>query len=95
MRLPRVNPVGLVEKPAEYVTAPRSYPVALRVVTVVLLGAFVFVGVTTTVLSLGTYCLTSQAGAPFRARPRSASRPQPPRADVPPLASRARRSARR
>lgn len=64
MEVPRVDPVGLGEVPASWVQRPRAFPRAVRVVAAAVLAAFVFVGVTTTVLSLGAYCLTSQAGVP-------------------------------
>ena len=65
MRLPRVNPIGLVEHPEEFIRVPRSYPRGLRLAAAIALSAFVVVMVTTTVYSLGGYCLTSHAGAPI------------------------------
>lgn len=65
MNIPRVNPVGLVETPEGYSRRPRSYPAGLRLAAAVVLGAFVVVSVTTTVYTLGAYCLTSHAGFPI------------------------------
>jgi len=48
-----------------YVALPRAYSARLRVVAALVLAAFAAVGVATTVWSLGAYCLTSHAGAPF------------------------------
>ncbi len=40
----------------------RRYPVHVRVVAAVALTAFATVSIVTTVISLGTYCLTSGTG---------------------------------
>ena len=44
--------------------AARRHAPRVRAVAALLLLAFVAVGTATTVLSLGRYCLTSQAGVP-------------------------------
>ena len=63
MDVPRVNPIGLVERPAGYTTRVRRYPGSLRLAASLVLAAFLVVGITTTVTSVGRYCLTSHAGA--------------------------------
>ena len=70
MDLPRVNPIGLVEHPEAYRQRPRRYTTALRLAASVVLVAFVLVGVTATIYTLGSYCLTSHAGAPVPTIPR-------------------------
>ena len=60
MELPRVNPVGIVERPAP--GRPRRYPLRVRVPAVIALATFVTVSMVTTVISLGAYCLTSGTG---------------------------------
>lgn len=64
MNIPRVNPVGILERPPDYTSAPRAYSPGLRLAAIIILGAFVLVSVATTVHSLGVYCLTSHAGIP-------------------------------
>ena len=59
-----MNRIGLVEHPAGYSCRPRTFSTSLRLAAAVILGAFVIVGVATTVYSLGAYCLTSHAGFP-------------------------------
>lgn len=61
---PRVNPVGLPEVPPSFARCPREYSRAVRLVAAGVLFVFGSVGVAATVLSLGSYCLTSQAGVP-------------------------------
>jgi hypothetical protein len=63
--LPQVGPIGLVEMPQGFVSTPRRYSQATRVVGALVLAAFVFVALATTTLSLTSYCLTSQAGQPL------------------------------
>ena len=63
MEIPRVGPLGLVHHP-DGATA-RRYPIRLRLMAVVVLGAFVGVTVLTTAYSLGAYCLTTWGGHPF------------------------------
>lgn len=60
-----MDPVGLVEYPAGYSAPPRSYSPRVRLAAGVLVGSFLAVSIATTVYSLGVYCLTSHAGAPF------------------------------
>ncbi|MEM8997519.1 MAG: hypothetical protein AAGF23_22230 [Acidobacteriota bacterium] len=62
METPKVNAVGLVEYPDDYVAAPRSYGRGLRVAALLFLCFFAAVTVGSTVLSLGAYCLTSDGG---------------------------------
>lgn len=64
MELPRVDPVGLVEVPEGYTARPRRLPLPLRLVAAGVLLAFGLVGTVTTVVSLGRYCLTSDATSP-------------------------------
>jgi hypothetical protein len=69
MRIPRVNPVGIVEYPPAYAAAPRAYAAGIRLAAAVIAGAFMAVSVGTTVYSLGIYCLTSYADIPFPLAP--------------------------
>lgn len=62
MEIPRVNAVGLVEHPEGYTPTPRRYPLWLRGLVLTLLLIFGGVTVVTTVVSLGSYCLTTNAG---------------------------------
>ncbi|HIE91890.1 MAG TPA: hypothetical protein EYQ83_03075 [Acidobacteria bacterium] len=62
MKLPRVNPVGLVEHPDDYAVTARVYSRGLRIGAAIVLGTFVTVSLTTTIISLGAYCLTSGTG---------------------------------
>jgi hypothetical protein len=59
VRIPRVNPIGLVEEPDDYVTSPRVHPAPVRVAAALLLAVFLAVVCATTVASLGAYCLTT------------------------------------
>ncbi len=59
MESPRINPVGLVEHPEGYTSTPRRYPLWLRSFVLILLLVFGGVSVVTTVVSLGSYCLTT------------------------------------
>ena len=61
MELPRIDPVGLVRVPDGYSRTPRRYPPALRIAALALVAAFLTAGTLTTVLSLGRYCLTTDA----------------------------------
>ena len=65
METPRVNPIGIVERPPGYVARPRTHPTRLRVAALLVLGVFVAVNIATTVFSLGAYCLTTYGGNPF------------------------------
>lgn len=62
---PRVNAVGVTEVPDGFARAPRRYPIALRCFAAVLALVFVLVVLGTGAASLATWCLTSDAGAPF------------------------------
>jgi hypothetical protein len=53
MKLPRVNPVGLVEHPDDYTRTARVYSPGVRMGAAVVLAAFVTVSLATTVFSLG------------------------------------------
>jgi hypothetical protein len=59
MELPRVNPIGILEGGA---ASPRRPSPLLRVLAVVVLLVFVAVTVLTTVVSVGSYCLTTEPG---------------------------------
>jgi len=59
MELPRVNPVGLTEIPPGFQSRRRRYSLTARVVATVVLAVFALVVTVTTVVSLGSYCLTS------------------------------------
>lgn len=60
MQLPHIDPVGIMHTPEGYArTAPVSR--RLRLMAALVLVAFVAVMVTTTVVSLGRYCLTTDA----------------------------------
>ncbi len=61
--LPRVSPLGILEPGDNDAVSPRVYPKLLRVVALVVLGIFLAVVVVTTSLSLGAYCLTTDAGS--------------------------------
>jgi len=62
MELPRVNPVGLLELPDDFAQPPRSYPKWQRWTVVAVLAVFALVTLVTTGASLGSYCLTTDAG---------------------------------
>ena len=59
---PYVNPVGIVEYPPDFSGKPRRRPLALRIAAAAMLLLFAFVVVSTTVFSVGAYCLTSHGG---------------------------------
>ncbi len=59
--MPRINPVGLVEKPAEPSESPRRFSLRLRLLAGLFVLLFLLVTVATTVTSLGRYCLTTDA----------------------------------
>ena len=61
--LPRVSPVGILEPGDNDLAAPRVYPPALRIIALCVLGLFFAVVVVSTSLSLGSYCLTTDAGS--------------------------------
>lgn len=63
MEPPRVNPVGLLERPDELGSAaPRRFPRPVRALALALLAVFLLATVATSVVSLGTYCLTTDGG---------------------------------
>jgi len=62
MRTPYVNAVGLTVYPHGYSDSPHRVSVALRVVAALLVVLFAVTVVATTVVSVGDYCLTSDAG---------------------------------
>ena len=68
MELPRIDPVGLKTTPDDFEEAPREWPPWLRMATTLLLAVFLVVTVITTAVSLGSYCLTTDA-ADTRALP--------------------------
>lgn len=65
MKVPHVGPLGLVHHPEGYEATARRYPTRLRVMAVVVLGAFIGVTVVSSAYSLGAYCLTTWGGHPF------------------------------
>lgn len=74
MEPPRVNPVGILETAPEFESLPRRYSRRLRVLAALLLALFFAATVVTTVISLGRYCLTTDA-ANTRALPGSPRHP--------------------
>ena len=65
MEIPRVGPLGLVHHPPGYTAAAHRYPTRLRLLALLVLGAFLGAIVLTTAYSLGGYCLTTRGGHPF------------------------------
>ena len=61
MEIPRIDPVGLKTTPEGFDEAPRTWPRWLRISTTVLVAVFFVVTVVTTAVSLGAYCLTTDA----------------------------------
>jgi hypothetical protein len=59
MELPRVNTIGLTEIPPGFQARRRRYSLTARVVATALIVVFALVVTVTTVVSLGSYCLTS------------------------------------
>jgi hypothetical protein len=74
MEPPRVNPVGILETPPELESSPRRYSRRLRLLAILMLALFFGATVVTTVISLGRYCLTTDA-ANTRALPGSPRHP--------------------
>ncbi len=74
MELPRVNPVGLTEIPPVFQARRRRYSLRARVVATAVLAVFMLVVTVTTVVSLGSYCLTSD-GSNTSGLPQSYFRP--------------------
>jgi hypothetical protein len=64
MDLPRVDPVGIVERPDGWFSAPQSRRWPVRLAALFVLVAFATVSVATTVYSLTAYCLTTDASRP-------------------------------
>jgi len=64
VELPRVNPVGVTERPGEFQESPRIYSLGARGAAALLLTLFVASVVSSTVGSLTAYCLTTWAGLP-------------------------------
>jgi hypothetical protein len=62
METPRINPVGIAEYPPGFSASPRPAPRWLRILAALLLLLFGFSVVSTTVFSVGRYCLTSDGG---------------------------------
>jgi len=62
MDVPRISPVGVPEFPPSYSASRRHIPLPLRILAAALALVFAFVVVTTTVVSVGSYCLTSDGG---------------------------------
>ena len=58
---PRVNPVGLLVPPDEASGPPRRFSRAQRLLAGLFVALFLLVTVATTVVSLGRYCLTTDA----------------------------------
>jgi hypothetical protein len=83
MRIPEINPVGVLTRPDAYAQTPRTYPALVRAFAAVLVTMFLSVVVVTSAASLGAYCLTS-GGSNLRALPTSYLEPSGPApADVP------------
>jgi len=74
MELPRVNPIGLIEIPPGFQGRRRRYSLIARVVATVVVAVFALVVTVTTVVSLGSYCLTSD-GSNTSGLPQSYLRP--------------------
>ena len=65
INLPRVNPVGVSEVPAEYSQQPRQHVLGHRTFAAALAFIFTAVVLGTGVASLASWCLTSNAGSPL------------------------------
>ena len=82
LELPTVDAIGIVRYPEGYrpTLRPRSRP--LRIAACVMLVLFAAVAVSTTVVSLGRYCLTSDGadatGLPRRFAPKPLEPPSAP-----------------
>ena len=59
MRIPEINPVGVLTRPETYAQTPRSYSPLVRAFAAILAATFLSVVVVTSAVSLGAYCLTS------------------------------------
>jgi hypothetical protein len=62
IEIPRVSPVGLLDRPAGFASAPRRYSPVRRAFAAAVLALVTLVTVLTTVASLGSYCLTTEPG---------------------------------
>ncbi|MBZ0269124.1 hypothetical protein K8I85_13275 [bacterium] len=62
MNVPRVNGIGLTEWPRSFSAGRRRIPAWQRIVAAVVLVLFALAVVTTSVVSVGRYCLTSNGG---------------------------------
>ncbi len=62
MKLPRVNPVGLVELPEDYPASPRRYTTGRRWLVLAVVALFALTTLVTGAVSLGRYCLTTDGG---------------------------------
>jgi len=60
MKLPEIDAIGILRTPDGY-TRSAPVPLHIRILAGVVLFAFLAVMVTTTVVSLGQYCLTTDA----------------------------------
>jgi len=70
--LPRVSPLGILEPGDNDAASPRVFSKTVRFFSLFVLGIFLAVVVVTTSLSLGSYCLTTDAGRrvpPFAGNP--------------------------
>jgi hypothetical protein len=61
MEPPRVNPIGLLESPPDFEASPRRFSRAWRVAAGVMLVLFLLATVVSGTVSLGRYCLTTDA----------------------------------
>lgn len=59
MEIGQVNPIGRADIPPGFQAGRRRYSLAARVVATAVLTLFTVVVIVTTVVSLGSYCLTS------------------------------------
>ena len=62
LQTPGVDPVGLTHYPEGWQGQPRIYSRATRWLAYVLLAVFVAATLSSSALSLGAYCLTTDAG---------------------------------
>ncbi|HEX3552631.1 MAG TPA: hypothetical protein VIA62_05335 [Thermoanaerobaculia bacterium] len=61
MEPPRINPVGLLETSEDFAASPRRFSRPLRLFAGALLALFLAATVVSSVVSLGRYCLTTDA----------------------------------
>ena len=61
MQTPRVNPIGLLEQPEEVSASPRRFSRPQRLIAGIFVALFLLVTIASTVVSLGRYCLTTDA----------------------------------